>query len=86
MDQLLVVIALGSMLVVGYLAHERGRSQSRWVWTAAVIGPLAIALLYLAEGAAAVRKAARRRRAELTFSGTPQARRTAPQMPCSNSR
>jgi len=32
------------MLVAGYLARERGRSQSRWVWTAAVIGPLAIDL------------------------------------------
>jgi hypothetical protein len=36
----------------------RGRSQSRWVWTAAVIGPLAIPLLYLADAVAAVRKAA----------------------------
>jgi hypothetical protein len=58
MDLLLIAIALGSMLVVGYLAHERGRSQSRWVWTAAVIGPLAIPLLYLADAAAAARKAA----------------------------
>ena len=56
MDPILaVVIALGSMLVVGYLAYERGRSQSRWVWTAAVIGPLAIPLLYLADAAAAIR-------------------------------
>jgi hypothetical protein len=44
------------MLLAGYLAHERGRSQSRWVWTAAIIGPLAIPLLYLADAAAAVRK------------------------------
>jgi hypothetical protein len=44
------------MLVVGYLAYERGRSQSRWVWTAALIGPLAIPLIYLADAAAAVRK------------------------------
>ena len=58
MDPLLVVIALGSMLLVGYLAHERGRSQSRWVWTAAFIGPLAIPLLYLADAASALRKAA----------------------------
>jgi hypothetical protein len=56
MDSLLVVTAVGSMLVAGYLAHERGRSQSRWVWTAAVIGPLAIPLLYLADAAAAIRK------------------------------
>ena len=58
MDAVYVVIALGSMLLAGYLAHERGRSQSRWVWTAAVIGPLAIPMLYLADAAAAVRKAA----------------------------
>ena len=53
---LLVVTGLASMLVVGYLAHERGRSQSRWVWTAAVIGPLAIPVFYLADVAAALRK------------------------------
>jgi hypothetical protein len=53
---LLVVTGLASMLIVGYLACERGRSQSRWVWTAAVIGPLAIPLLYLADAAAALRK------------------------------
>ena len=53
---LLVTTGLGSMLLVGYLAYERGRSQSRWVWTAAVIGPLAIPLLYLADAAAAIRK------------------------------
>lgn len=57
MDAVFVVIALGSMLLAGYLAHERGRSQSRWVWTAAVIGPLAIPLLYLADAASAVRRA-----------------------------
>jgi hypothetical protein len=56
MDLILIVTALGSMLAVGYLAHERGRSQARWVWTAAVIGPLAIPLLYLADGAAALRR------------------------------
>jgi hypothetical protein len=44
------------MLLAGYLANERGRSQSRWVWTAAAIGPLAIPLLYLADGAAALRR------------------------------
>jgi hypothetical protein len=53
---LMTTIGLGSMLVVGYLAYERGRSQSRWVWTAALIGPLAIPLLYLADATAAVRK------------------------------
>lgn len=61
MDPILVVLVgvllgLGPMLLVGYLAHERGRSQSRWVWTAAVIGPFAIPLIYLADAADAVRK------------------------------
>ncbi len=56
MDLILVVTALGSMLAVGYLAYERGRSQARWVWTAALIGPLAIPLLYLADAAAALRR------------------------------
>ena len=57
MAVVLVAIAVGSMLLAGYLARERGRSQSLWVWIAAVVGPLAIPLLYLAEAAAAVRKA-----------------------------
>jgi hypothetical protein len=57
MEAILVLAAgLGSMFLVGYLAYERGRSQSRWVWTAAIIGPLAIPLLYLADAAAAIRK------------------------------
>ena len=56
MDLILIVTALGSMLLAGYLAYERGSSQARWVWTAAVIGPLAIPLLYLADGAAALRR------------------------------
>ena len=56
MDLLLIVTAVASMFLAGYLAWERGRSQSRWVWTAFVIGPLAIPLLYLADAAAAVRK------------------------------
>lgn len=56
MDLVLIVTGLGSMLLVGYLAYERGHSQARWVWTAALIGPLAIPLLYLADGAAALRR------------------------------
>ncbi len=56
MDAILIVTALASMFLAGHLAHERGRSQSRWVWTAALIGPLAIPLIYLADAAAAVRR------------------------------
>ena len=53
---LIAVTGLALMLIVGYLAWGRGRSQSRWVWTAAIIGPLAIPLIYLADAAAAIRR------------------------------
>lgn len=56
MDVILLIAAIGSMFLAGYLAQERGRSQSRWVWTAAVIGPFAIPLIFLADAAAAVRR------------------------------
>jgi hypothetical protein len=46
MDTFAIVVSVASMPVVGYLAYERGRSQRRWVWVAAVIGPLAIPMLY----------------------------------------
>ncbi len=64
MDSVILVFVtfLASMLVVGYLAHERGWRQSRWVWIAAAIGPLAIALLYLVDAASALRKKMRARR------------------------
>lgn len=59
MDSAILVSAtfLASMLVVGYLAHERGWRQSRWVWIAFFIGPLAIPLLYLVDAASALRRA-----------------------------
>ena len=53
---ILIVTALASMFLAGYLAWERGRGQSHWAWTAALICPLVIPLLYLADAAAAVRK------------------------------
>jgi hypothetical protein len=56
MDVILIVTGLASMYLAGYLSRERGRSQTRWEWTALVIGPPAIPLLYLADAAAAVRK------------------------------
>jgi hypothetical protein len=56
MDILVAVTFVASIFIVGYLAYERGRSQSRWVWTAAAIGPLAIPLLYLVAAASAFRK------------------------------
>lgn len=59
---ILVSVTFLSMLVVGYLAYERGRRQSRWVWIAAAIGPLAIPLLYLVDAASALRKRMNARR------------------------
>jgi len=47
---------VGSMFVVCDLAQGLGRKQSRWIWTAAAIGPLAIPLLYLAVAISAFRK------------------------------
>ena len=51
-----VVVSVGSMLLVGEFAQERGRSQSRWAWFAAVIGPFAIPLLYVIATTSALRK------------------------------
>jgi hypothetical protein len=41
----------------GLLAHERGRSQRRWVYVAAIIGPLAIPLLYFIAAVSGLRRA-----------------------------
>jgi hypothetical protein len=56
MDTAILVVAVASMLAIGYMAYERGRSQTRWVWIAAFIGPLAIPLLYFVDAVAAVRR------------------------------
>jgi hypothetical protein len=50
------VTFVASMFIVGYLAYERRRSRSRWVWIPAAIGPLAIPLLYLIAATSAFRK------------------------------
>jgi len=56
------VASLGSMFIVGELAQDMGRSQTCWVWTAAVTGPLAIPALCLVAATSSVGKmiAARR--------------------------
>jgi len=46
MDAFAIVTFLASLPVVGYLAYERGRSQWRWACVAAVLGPVAIPILY----------------------------------------
>jgi hypothetical protein len=53
---LVVVASVGSMLLIGELAQEMGRSQVRWAWTAAAIGPLATPLLYILAATSALRK------------------------------
>ncbi len=42
-----IAIAVVSIFVVGELAKRRGRSFKTWAWTGAIIGPLAIPLLFL---------------------------------------
>lgn len=63
MDSIILVSLtfVAPMLIVGYLAHERGRSQTRWAWTAAVIGPFAIPLLYLVAAISELRHKQRQR-------------------------
>jgi hypothetical protein len=50
------VAVLASMFIVDYLARERGWNRSRWTLAAAVLGPLAIPLIYVVDAASAVRK------------------------------
>jgi hypothetical protein len=42
-----IAIAVISVFGAGELAKRRGRSFKIWAWTAAIIGPLAIPLLFL---------------------------------------
>jgi hypothetical protein len=55
-DAFTVVMFVASIPVVGYLAYERGRSQRRWVYVAAVIGPFAIPMLYFVAAISTLRK------------------------------
>lgn len=57
MDALVVIVSLASMPIVGLLAHERGRSRRRWVYVAAIIGPLAIPVLYFTVAISGLRRA-----------------------------
>ncbi len=47
MDAITIVVFIGSMVLAGEIAEYRGRSIKTWVWTAAVIGPLALPLVFL---------------------------------------
>jgi hypothetical protein len=47
MDAITLVAFIGSMHLAGRIAMRRGRSFKTWVGIAAVIGPLALPLVFL---------------------------------------
>jgi MFS family permease len=44
---LLTVASIGSMYLAGRIAERRGRCFKIWAWIAAMIGPLALPLIFL---------------------------------------
>jgi MFS family permease len=44
---LLTVATIGSIYLAGRIAERRGRRFKIWAWVAAMIGPLALPLLFL---------------------------------------
>jgi MFS family permease len=44
---LLTVGSIGSMYLAGRIAEHRGRRFMTWAWIAAIIGPLALPLVFL---------------------------------------
>ncbi|HVQ69377.1 MAG TPA: hypothetical protein VMT08_17950 [Bradyrhizobium sp.] len=44
---LLTVISIGSIYLAGRIAKRRGRRFAIWAWIAALIGPLALPLIFL---------------------------------------
>jgi hypothetical protein len=44
---LLIIGSILSMYLAGRIAEHRGRSFKVWAWIAAIIGPLALPLVYL---------------------------------------
>ena len=47
MDAVTLVAFIASMYFAGRIAERRGRSFKSWAWIAAVIGPLALPLVFL---------------------------------------
>ena len=43
----LTVISIGSIYLAGQIAERRGRRFATWAWIAALIGPLALPLIFL---------------------------------------
>jgi len=52
----ILVVNVASVVIADRLAREGGREPRPWIWTAALIGPFAIPLLYLADAISALRK------------------------------
>ncbi|MGJ4928011.1 hypothetical protein ACQR1I_17240 [Bradyrhizobium sp. HKCCYLS2038] len=47
---LFMIVSIGSIPLASAMALERRRSSRRWLWTAAIVGPLApLALLILGD-------------------------------------
>jgi MFS family permease len=44
---LLTFASIGSMYLAGRIAERRGRRFKIWAWIAAIIGPLALPLIFL---------------------------------------
>ena len=53
---LFFVTVLASLFIVNYLARERGWDRQRWMVAAALLGPLAIPLIYLVQAVSSVSK------------------------------
>ena len=47
MDAITLVALIGSMYLAGRIAERRGRGVKMWAWTASIIGPLALPLVFL---------------------------------------
>jgi MFS family permease len=47
MDVITLVLFIGSMYLAGRIAERRGRRFGIWAWIAALIGPLALPLVFL---------------------------------------
>jgi hypothetical protein len=47
MDAVTLVAFIASMFLAGRMAARRGRSVKNWAWIAALIGPLALPLIFL---------------------------------------
>jgi hypothetical protein len=43
----LMVVSIGSIFLAGRIAEDRGRRFIVWAWIAAIIGPLALPLVFL---------------------------------------